>query len=98
MTACVALKAVLGPEHGAYTALVREDGPVECATSLAYLGAGCVAWLVARGLRRRGERALWALWSLLALALVLVCLEEISWGQRLFGVQTPEVLARQRSG
>ena len=92
LTACVGLKLVLGPEHTAYKALAREDGPIEYATSFAYLGAACVAWVVARGLRGRGERVLAWLWTVLSLALVAVCGEEISWGQRLFGVQTPELL------
>ena len=98
LMACVALKSVLGPEHVAYTGLVREDGLVEDATSVAYLGAGCVAVVVARGLRLRGERALAGLWSLLVLALVLFCLEEISWGQRVFGVPTPELFTSNVQG
>jgi hypothetical protein len=73
--------------------MVREDGPVEYATSAAYLGAGVIAGIVARGLQRRGERALAVLWVGLALLLVLAGLEEISWGQRLFGVQTPDLFA-----
>jgi len=93
LTACVALKLVLGAEHSAYTALVREDGPVEYATSAAYFAAGWIAALVARGLLRRDERMLGALWCGLAAALVLAGFEEISWGQRLFGVETPELLA-----
>ncbi len=93
LTACIALKLALAPEHVAYTALVGEDGPVEYATSVAYLAAGGVAVIVARGLLRRGERVPALLWAGLALALVLAGFEEISWGQRLFGVQTPELLA-----
>lgn len=93
LTACVALKASLGAEHVAYTALVGEDGPVEYATSAAYLGAGVIAVIVARGLLHRSQRPLAALWGGLALVLVLAGLEEISWGQRLFGVQTPELFA-----
>lgn len=93
LAACVALKFALGAEHSAYTGLVREDGPVEYATSAAYLAAGAVAAIVARGLLRRDERVLGGLWCGLAVALVLAAFEEISWGQRLFGVQTPELLA-----
>ena len=89
---CAALKAWLGPEHGAYTGLVREDGVVEDATSACYFAAGCLAVLVARGLGRSQERLLAWLWAGLAVALLLVCLEEISWGQRLFGVSTPVLL------
>jgi hypothetical protein len=93
LAVCAGLKLTLAPQHVAYVTLVSEDGPVEYATSAAYLGAAWIAALVARGLLRREERGLALLWGGLALALVLVSLEEISWGQRLFGVQTPELLA-----
>ena len=89
---CGALKAVLGPEHGAYTGLVGEDGVVEYATSLFYLGAGCLAVLAARGLDLAKQKILAWLWTGLAIALWLVSLEEISWGQRLFEVPTPVLL------
>lgn len=86
---CVGLKVALGAEHAAYKTLVCEDSLVEYATSLAYLAAGGVAVAVCRGLRRRDERLLAGLWAAFALALVVVSLEEISWGQRLFRVATP---------
>jgi hypothetical protein len=93
LSACVALKLALGAEHPSYTGLAGEDGLVEYATSAAYLGASWVAALVARGLWRRNQRGLASLWSGLAVLLVLAGLEEISWGQRLFSVQTPELFA-----
>jgi hypothetical protein len=89
---CAALKAVLGPEHGAYTGLAREDGLVEYATSASYLVAGCLAVQVARGLDRAQEQLLAWLWAGLAIALWIVSLEEISWGQRLFELPTPVLL------
>jgi hypothetical protein len=93
LAACVALKAAFGPVHAAYTSLVREDSLVEYATCLAYLGAGGFAASVALGLRRHGEIVLAVLWAGFTAALALSGFEEISWGQRLFGVQTPELLA-----
>jgi hypothetical protein len=92
LAVCVLLKAMLGPENGAYAGLVHEDGVVEYATSAFYFGAGCFAVVVARGLLRRDDRLLGVLWGGLAVALVIVSLEEISWGQRLFGVPTPALL------
>jgi hypothetical protein len=92
LLAWATLKIALGPEHTAYTGLVSEDSVVEYATALAYLAAGGVAALVARGLSRRRERLLGALWAGLSFALVVVSLEEISWGQRLFDVETPAPL------
>ncbi|HEY8153899.1 MAG TPA: hypothetical protein VII72_07220 [Myxococcota bacterium] len=92
IAACALLKLLLGPEHPAYTGLVGEDGVVEYATSACYFGAGVLAAFVARGLLRGEQRLLGGLWAGLALGLVVVSLEEISWGQRLFGVPTPELL------
>jgi hypothetical protein len=91
LAVCGLLKIVYGPEHRFYTDLVGEDVVVEYATSAAYFAAGWLAVLVARGLLNRNERLLGALWAGLAVALVIVSLEEISWGQRLFGVPTPEL-------
>lgn len=93
LATCVALKLALGAQHVAYTAMVREDGPVEYATSAAYFAAGWIAVIVGRGLLRRDERLLGVLWLGLAVALVLVGFEEISWGQRVLDVPTPELLA-----
>jgi hypothetical protein len=93
LAACVALKSVFGPMHTAYTWLVHEDSIVEYSTCLAYLGAGGFAASVAIGLRRRGETLLAVLWAGFGAALLFSGFEEISWGQRLFGVRTPELLA-----
>ena len=89
LAVCGFLKVLYGPENRVYTDLVGEDGIVEYATSAFYFGAGWLAVLAARGLLRRDERLLGVLWAGLAVALVIVSLEEISWGQRLFGVPTP---------
>lgn len=76
------------------TRLTDEDGFFESLGALAFLvasGLFCFAFLRSR---RRGTGSLQP-WSELALALVLfVCAgEEISWGQRLLGFETPKTLA-----
>jgi hypothetical protein len=98
LAACVVIKVIFGPEHVSYTSLMREDGVVEYSECVAYLAAAWVAAKVARGLLRRPDRPLGVLWTGLTVALVLVGFEEISWGQRLFGVQTPELLASNVQG
>lgn len=67
-----------------------EDGPVEWATAVAlFVAAGVSAWTAFRpgGGRHWLHRATW-------IGLTLVCFfaagEEISWGQRLLGVASPE--------
>ena len=68
-----------------------EDGPPENMTALALL-VGCVI-VGRRGLRLQGRGAR-AVTFLIAFAMFFAGMEEISWGQRIFGIETPEFLAR----
>jgi hypothetical protein len=74
-----------------------EDGIVETLTALAFLagavacGGRLLAFRRARTPRRRRFIAL------LSLVLVAAAGEELSWGQRLFGVPTPAVIARHNA-
>jgi len=74
--------------------LVREDGPIENTQAIFYLIGACL-WLSAyfftlkakkEGRRRR------IFYILFAVFFLFLFLEEISWGQRLFGFSTPEGL------
>lgn len=67
--------------------LTREDHPLEWSGALAFLLAGGLFAVTARRLRRRNLLVVG-----LALMLVLIGFEEISWGQRIFGFATPEGL------
>lgn len=74
-----------------YYRLVQEDGPVEWATFWGFLlaaGVSVYAW----GRRSQGRTG----WSALylggfSLGSLLIAMEEISWGQRLFSYRPPEV-------
>ncbi len=68
--------------------ICEEDGLVESLTAVFYLLAAGM-FVVAN--RRFAFRNVW-LWGF-ALLFFLVAGEEISWGQRLFGLQTPAALA-----
>jgi hypothetical protein len=77
--------------------LTGEDGPVENLTALGFalaaLGFGLAAWR-APALQQVGSawaRAATVCWALL---MFLAMGEEISWGQRIFGIETPEAVAR----
>ena len=71
-----------------------EDGLAEN-TQVGLLLAGAVlSGAIAAAWRRRRERAVAALYAALAVALVFLAGEEISWGQRIFGFATPEEFAR----
>lgn len=70
---------------------IREDGLAEWLTVVALAAAGARAFRTGASLRRidgssRGAR----LWFVLAAVLVFGVLEEISYGQRIFGWETPE--------
>ena len=79
----------------------REDGPVESLGALAFLAAAIVFAAVYR-LSRRGPQPWWTArviaghpgYLALCVVMFVVCMEEISWGQRILGIRTPEAIAR----
>ncbi len=76
-----------------YTQLNWEDEPVEYATSLFYLLASIVSVLIARTFFRRQEKLLFGLYLFFSLGLFFIFGEEISWGQRIFGIVLPQFFA-----
>jgi hypothetical protein len=83
--------AAVDPE--VYKFLTMEDGPYEWAQFALFLFGAGLAVAVARRWYRHGRRLLTGLFAVAALGLVFVAGEEISWGQRLLGLQTPDGLA-----
>lgn len=88
----VALKLILPRPY--YSRLVREDQPIEYLTALAYLAAFVIALSIAIRFFRRRQRVYGALYLFLSLFLLVVFLEEISWGQRIFSYASPEYFER----
>jgi hypothetical protein len=86
---CALGVALAGPEW-LPRGWTREDGPVEYASFAAFLGAAVFAFVAASRVRRAHRPALAAV--VLGAVLVVAAGEEISWGQRLFGTETPVVL------
>jgi hypothetical protein len=79
-----------------YKKLIIEDGPLEYATAVIYFIAFIWGLGLARRLKRKGDTG-WAVFYLVvSLAFLLITLEEISWGQRIFRVDTPEFV-RERN-
>lgn len=74
-----------------YTYLISEDQFAEYGTSVSFGLAGLITLTVAitrgNGLRR-------IIWLLIALVSLLIAAEEISWGQRIFYVETPEAISK----
>lgn len=72
--------------------VAREDGPVEWLTAVVYFSASLLAiWLSLR-LKADDLKLHSCLAACFALGLLFIAMEEISWGQRLFGLKTPELL------
>jgi len=73
-----------------YLKLVREDHLLEWIQSLTYFASSILALFVAVHLLRNQERILGWLYIGLFMGLLFVAIEEISWGQRIFGLESPE--------
>lgn len=79
-----------------YLWMTKEDGAVESVQLLLFASACVLSFLVAHRHQRERQSFLGALYYLLGAALIVICGEEISWGQRIFGWDTPEALATNR--
>lgn len=84
------VKARYGPREPTYMDLIAEDSVVQNVSVIfSFLAAGLAA-LAARDFFRREARTVGYLYVLLGAGLLFMSLEEISWGQRIFGVESPE--------
>jgi hypothetical protein len=72
--------------------ILDEDYLVEWSQVVLYAAAGAAGSWIAADRLRRGYRGQGAVWILFVLGMAFIAAEEISWGQRLFGLETPEVL------
>lgn len=86
-----AATALFLADPAAFHAFAQEDRPLEWASALLLLVAGAV--LAVHALRHRRDVLGLGLAAGIALVLVVIAMEEISWGQRLLGFATPESLA-----
>ena len=89
--ACLAL-ILAAPHPRLYHALIEEDHVIEWAQFAAILAASIVFGLAGFHAWRNGRRGLAILFALVAVGSFVVAGEEISWGQRILGLQTPEAL------
>lgn len=73
-----------------YKKLVIEDGAVEYATACVYLIASVWGLVLSRRLQAK-RHSVWAvIYVAMSLGFLFIAGEEISWGQRIFRVDTPE--------
>jgi len=69
---------------------VREDGPAEWLTTLFLFGCSFIAVYRAYQFRKL-KKSLWVLtWGAMAFLFFFAAGEEISWGQRIFGIESSE--------
>lgn len=91
----VGLQYLVGRET--FRGISEEGGVIEYGTSVAFLLAAVFAVPVARYLWMVGDKMLGVAYALFALLLGFVAFEEISWGQRLFGIQSPDFFETHNS-
>ena len=73
-----------------YYFLLYEDHPIEVLSAFLYFCATVMAGLTASRLLARGNRWIGGGYVLLTLAMFFIFGEEISWGQRILGIASPE--------
>lgn len=78
--------------EGYYVWMIREDGPVENAEAAAYLFTSIIAVVMVRRFKKNGEKTHAALYLVFSICTLLMFLEEISWGQRIFGIESPPIM------
>jgi hypothetical protein len=89
LASLVALMAVYVVHRPSFYWFLREDRPMEWAQFALCSFASIIGFLAAVRLMRRGHLAPAAVLILLSLMMLGLAGEEISWGQRVFGVETP---------
>jgi hypothetical protein len=72
-----------------YKFITNEDHIVEWLTIICLILAGIFSFMIAIRQRNQLDRKFW-FYLIFALACVIFALEEMSWGQRIFNIQSPE--------
>jgi hypothetical protein len=72
--------------------LIKEDGVFEYLQAVSYLSAAFFAMALTVRFRSIGHNKVCLFYLLLTVGLLFVSFEEISWGQRILGIKTPELL------
>lgn len=87
---CMNFLAVLNPEL--FKDLIKEDGIFENFQTVLYFFAAVFAFLTSVKLILDKKRILSVFFILLACGLFFIAGEEISWGQRIFNLETPAII------
>ena len=73
---------------------IMEDGPLESGTAILFFIAGVIMLTRAIKLRKKRSKLFLAVTVMAGLLMFFGAGEEISWGQRIFGIETPETFAK----
>ena len=84
--------AALRADLGTFRFLTKEDGPIEWLQVVAFLAVIPFAGSTGLRLLRAGNRVAGLLFLGLAAACVVIAGEEIAWGQRILGLETPAAI------
>jgi hypothetical protein len=87
-----ALVAATAAYRPVFRFLTKEDRVLEWVQVLLLLAAVVAAVGVARRLRSAGQHRIALLWALFAVGCFVIAGEEVAWGQRILGLETPEAL------
>ncbi|MEN7973273.1 MAG: hypothetical protein ABFR47_05515 [Verrucomicrobiota bacterium] len=83
----------LPPTRSTALWLLEENHPVELATFGVFLWAGILGFKLAGSIaKNRSIRPAAAFYALFSVMLVVIALEEVAWGQWLFGFETPDYM------
>jgi len=72
-----------------YISLIQEDSVIEYMQAVFYLISSIIAFLVSIKFLRNKMTLNGVLYSILAIGLLFIFLEEVSWGQRIFNIANP---------
>ena len=73
--------------------MMMEDSITEYSTFFLYFFSFCIAFAVSLRHYKNGATLLGFMYMALSLGLFFIAMEEISWGQRIFGVSTPDAFS-----
>ena len=91
---CVVLLKLSVQDIYRYKRLLGEGGILEYSQALILFTSAWIGWLISKDFRQRLSMRLHSVvYAIIAFMMLLVGLEEIAWGQILFGWKTPENIA-----
>ena len=98
ITIILAIKIFVSPIYLPYLNFISEDGPVEYLTFIVFIITFIVSILVANSLRKLKKRLASISFFIIAFVFIFVAIEEISWGQRIFGFETSGIFSESTQG